>query len=282
LIKTFHESPNSIFKEVQKLTDGDYALVHLLEKNKTYRKLFMESHREIILDNSLYELGKSFNQEKYIKWIDKLRPDWYIIPDAFNDYEKTIQLFNDFNILFGRSGEKIPKRPSKSIAVVHGKDLDDFLKCFDHHNKHKDIDMIGIPFISNAYKEIYDFGGDLNKENPTDEDKMNIGRIYFILSLDKLQNEVNEKPFHIKNIHLLGTWNPSEFQYYRFSNFIYSLDTSNPVMHGIEGKKYPDDLQIGKPNTKLDEVINSEFFFDQLEKIKYNINLFRNYLKVNK
>ena len=42
-MKIFHEAPLSVFEDVQRMTDGDYALVHLLEKNPEYAQKFMEA-----------------------------------------------------------------------------------------------------------------------------------------------------------------------------------------------------------------------------------------------
>ena len=59
MIKIAHESPKSIFEEVQKYTDYDYALVHLFEEDKQYFKQFktaVRKGREVILDNSIFEL----------------------------------------------------------------------------------------------------------------------------------------------------------------------------------------------------------------------------------
>ena len=36
MIKIAHESPKSIFEDVQKQTDYDYALVHLFEEDEEY------------------------------------------------------------------------------------------------------------------------------------------------------------------------------------------------------------------------------------------------------
>lgn len=61
MVKTFHEAPKSIFNRVQSITSGDYALVHLFEEDKEYFNLFkqaVEQDREVILDNSIFELGK--------------------------------------------------------------------------------------------------------------------------------------------------------------------------------------------------------------------------------
>ena len=63
MIKIAHEAPKSIFNEMQKFTDYDYALVHLLEEDEEYLKLFEEAilkGREVILDNSIFELEEAF------------------------------------------------------------------------------------------------------------------------------------------------------------------------------------------------------------------------------
>jgi len=48
-LKIAHESPISLFEEVQRETDIDYCLVHLLEENKEYRDLFVNAVAMILL-----------------------------------------------------------------------------------------------------------------------------------------------------------------------------------------------------------------------------------------
>ena len=94
MIKIAHESPKSIFNEVQQYTDYDYALVHLFEEDKEYFNQFEEAinkGREVILDNSIFELEEAFDAHKFAYWVKKLRPTWYIIPDALENAEKTMQ-----------------------------------------------------------------------------------------------------------------------------------------------------------------------------------------------
>jgi hypothetical protein len=86
-MKIAHEAPISIFPIVQRMTDYDYALVHLFESNMIYYRMFKDAvinGREVILDNSIFELGESFDGEVYFKWIEKLQPTWYIIPDILS------------------------------------------------------------------------------------------------------------------------------------------------------------------------------------------------------
>ena len=91
MIKIAHESPKSIFEDVQKVTDYDYALVHLLEEDEEYLRLFeraIKRGREVILDNSIFELEEAFEADKFAYWVDRIRPEWYIVPDALeNSFE---------------------------------------------------------------------------------------------------------------------------------------------------------------------------------------------------
>ena len=85
-MKIAHEAPLSIFDKVQEVTDYDYALVHMFEENKEYFNTFvraLENGREVILDNSIFELGEAFEPKKYAWWVDVLRPTYYIIPVSY-------------------------------------------------------------------------------------------------------------------------------------------------------------------------------------------------------
>ncbi len=71
-IKIAHESPVELFYYIQSKTDYDYCLVHLLEENETYKELFVQAckEREVILDNSIFELGEAFDMKKFFDWVD--------------------------------------------------------------------------------------------------------------------------------------------------------------------------------------------------------------------
>jgi len=64
---------------------------------------------------------------------------------------------------------------------------------------------------------------------------------------------------------------------YRESDYdwIYSLDTSNPVVHGIKGVRYTDQGLWDKESQKLFEMINQDVNKKQLEMIRNNIQKFR-------
>ena len=103
MIKIAHESPKSIFEDVQKVTDYDYALVHLLEEDEEYLRLFekaIKRGREVILDNSIFELEEAFEADKFAYWVDRIRPEWYIVPDALENSLLTMSQMENWNSNF--------------------------------------------------------------------------------------------------------------------------------------------------------------------------------------
>ena len=130
-MRIYHEAPNSIFEYVQELTDGDYALVHMLEKSKEYRDHFFEAMRigrDIILDNSAFELGESFNLALFVDWIYKLCPTYYVIPDKLRDAEATVEMMDQFLKTWPAIEEGTG---SKNIGVVQGTTYGECVWCYE-------------------------------------------------------------------------------------------------------------------------------------------------------
>jgi hypothetical protein len=95
-----------------------------------------------------------------------------------------------------------------------------------------------------------------------------LGRVKLLGDLlrDGVINE--DKPHH-----LLGCGLPQEFAFYKDYKWIYSLDTSNPVVHGIKGVEYREDGLWSKESQKLFELINHKV--EDINTILYNIHKFR-------
>ena len=69
MIKVSHESPLSMLEISRTYNDYDYALVHLFETHPGYFNFFEDSikrGRHVILDNSIFELGKAFDSRKFL------------------------------------------------------------------------------------------------------------------------------------------------------------------------------------------------------------------------
>lgn len=249
-----HESPLCMLEESKKYNDYDYALVHLFEEEPKYLKYFEESikTRIMYLDNSLFELGTAFDSEKFKKWCDhfcNINEDnfYYIVPDVLDDLEGTIKNFKKFN--FNRG---------KRIGVIQGKTFNEYIDCFKFM-KGK-CDVIAIPF-GRKIRENYPNG------NTIDEKNMN-SRVDLIFKLKELNL------FEGTKVHLLGCFLPKEYKLYKDIPEIISLDTSNPIVHGIKGIKYNDGGLEYKNPTKLVDLLYYEKDLNY-DIIKHNIKMFK-------
>lgn len=240
-IRIAHEAPISIFEFIQNHTEYDYALVHLLDSSKEYRDMFFkakEQGREIYLDNSIFELGHAYDPVKFSYWINELEPDYYIIPDSLEDYSDTCVRFDEWNDKYGH------KTTGKKIGVIQGKTVEDIYECYNHMNSH-DVDMLAISFDYSLYQSLF--------PHPNKFVSFAMGRI-LLLSRMFQDGVINVNKKH----HLLGCSLPIEFRFYRQAEFdwVYSLDTSNPVVHSIYGIKYEENLGLMTKDTrKLEKLI---------------------------
>ena len=263
-IKLFHEAPKSIFNKVQAYTDGDYALVHLFETDPEYFFLFkeaVESGREVILDNSIFELGTAFDPEKFLYWINELNPTYYIVPDVLEDATGTIGNMEDWiknykNRVTGRS---------KMIGVVQGSSYSDLVRCYQYMDKVAEVDKIAISFDYSYYEA--------SVPHPNKLMSWMLGRVKLVSDL--LRNGIlnTEKPHH-----MLGCALPGEGIFYpsEYFEFIDSMDTSNPILHSLLNIGYKGPLGLTfKQSQKLCTLINSEVSPEEWKIAEYNMREFR-------
>lgn len=259
MIKIAHESPIDIFDEVQRFTDYDYALVHLLEQNPRYRDTFeraIKKGREVILDNSIFELEEAFEADRFAQWVERLKPTWYIIPDALEDSKKTIHQAIEFR-------KNYPNLPGKSIGVVQGKNYVEIVDCYKAMVA-LNVDMIAISFDYSYYTQII--------PHPNKYVSWMLGRVKLLgdLLIDGFID--TSKPHH-----LLGCGLPQEFSFYKNAKYkwIYSLDTSNPIVHALKGIEYGSDGLWSKESQKLHELIDVDIEDIDIDLVRTNIQKFR-------
>lgn len=260
MIKTFHEAPKSIFSTVQALTSGDYALVHLMEQDPEYAQLFLQAKqngREIILDNSIFELGEAFDTQLYAKWIQTLKPDWYIIPDSLENSLKTKEKAINWVKEYGHL-------PGKKIGVLQGRTLLELLDCYDFMVNTIKVDKVAISFDYSYYQKTF--------PHPNKWVSYMMGRVKTIGDLSRSPNFKEDIP-----LHLLGVALPQEGLFYRDYSFIDSVDTSNPVVHGIKGYSYEQSGLWHKETQMLHTLINHECDVEDFQLITENIMTFNSY-----
>lgn len=255
MIKIAHESPVSYFDQVQQQTDYDYALVHLFEENEEYYSKFkfaVQKGREVLLDNSIFELGEAFDKDKYAVWIEKLQPKWYIIPDVLEGAEETVNNVKDWQHLAGFN----------TIGVVQGKSYEEVVWCYQEIAPL--VDKVAISFD-------YSFFEELAGPCKTKYHQWARGRQLLLESMLD-DNVIDIKKPH----HLLGCGVPQEFAAYKDYTFIDSLDTSNPVMAGIKGMRYDGVQGIeDKPSQKLFTIMNEKHNLQQIADVTHNCYWFR-------
>ena len=268
LMKVSHESPISILNQSREYNDFDYALVHLFEQYPEYYNYFKAARhqydREVLLDNSIFELGTSFDSQKYFAAALDLQPNMFIVPDVLEDAQATCNSFISF---FDKMNELKNSFTTKSIGAVQGKNWHELKNCYRFMSY--EADMVAISFDFSYYLSI--------GEGDTQLDRFCSGRQRFIEDLINTGIWNWNKPHH-----LLGCSLAKEFRYYVDRNVynIVSCDTSNPIVAAIHGLKYDADYGLDtKPSTKLADLITHEFTDEQLDLVKYNTTMFKKIIR---
>lgn len=259
-IKISHEVPLQMLEESRLFNDYDYALVHLFEFYPSYYNFFKEGlklGREVLLDNSIFELKEAFEPSLFRKWIKRLEPTRYIIPDVLDDAQATISNIHNWNKVYK------PGLKGRTIGVVQGKSYEELTDCYNEITK--TCDEVAICFPHAWHNR-----GEMSKEAFKDRMKSRIAL------LDKWvkENVINVNMRH----HLLGCLLPQEFKAYKDYDWIYSLDTSNPIIHGMNRIEYKNGSLDDKIASKMADNMMVKLSEEQLDSIYYNINEFRNNL----
>jgi hypothetical protein len=257
-----HESPIQLFEESLEYNDYQYCLVHLMEENELYRDWFLTVNKrygaEVLLDNSIFELGEAFEPKKYAHWLREINPNYYIVPDVLQDCMGTIDKWQDWKLR-----HEPAECTSLKIGVVQGKNWNDLVECYHFMSRH--ADYIAISFDYSYYK--YTGHG---------KDKLNLwctGRQRFIQDLIDKGYWNWSKPHH-----LLGCSLAKEFKYYVDKGItnIRSCDTSNPIVAALKGLRYNGDLGLQeKPSTMLCDLISAHVDDSMLEDVRYNTKMFK-------
>ena len=270
--KIAHEAPLSIAPLIRELTDYDYALVHLFlePEGEKYFNFFRESlkmGREVILDNSSYELGDSFNPKIFNKWITKLKPTYYVVPDCPGNCKETMT-----RAIKWCNNPEIEKRDRdfniKKIGVVQGRTYEEIVECYKFWDE-AGIDKIAFTFFYPFY----------------DDNKLDTNRFVSLMKnrqqlITRLLNDgvINTEKKH----HLLGCWLPQEFKFYKDGyDWIDSIDTSNPVLHGIEGELYEDEGLFHKSSVKMESLMfkPASDFASEYDIIEGNVIKFEEFVR---
>lgn len=261
-MKISHELPLGLMHNAYKWNDYDYCLPHLIDQYDQYRIFFQKSRldkRFIIMDNGLFE-GVIHTTEDLLEKINLVRPNIFIVPDAWNDSTTTLVNAKSWMINYK---QHMPEGV-ELMAVCQG---EDFLELITTYQTLVDLGYTHIAFnhSSCAYFEMYNGMDGLKRQM--------YGRMEFIRKLVE-GNVIRTSNYH----HLLGCSLPQEFMAYKDWPFIKSVDTSNPILVGAEGKRYSDSGLTWKPKEKLEHYFEKDLS-GQIEDIIFNVQQFRKFIK---
>jgi hypothetical protein len=261
-MKISHELPLSLMHNAYKWNDYDYCLPHLIDQYDQYRTFFQKSRldkRFIIMDNGLFE-GVTHTIEDLLEKINLVRPNIFIVPDAWNDSNTTLVNAKSWMINYK---QHIPEGVNL-MAVCQGKDMNELITTYQTL---VDLGYTHIAFnhSSIAYQKDYD-GLDHLKASM-------YGRMEFIRKL-VASGTIRKTHYH----HLLGCSLPQEFMAYKDWKFIKSVDTSNPILVGAEGERYTDSGLTWKPKHKLEHYFEMDLS-GKIEDIIFNVQMFKSFIK---
>jgi hypothetical protein len=172
----------------------------------------------------------------------ELKPAIAIAPDNFLEPEKNLDKL--FQFMDRCRGE------AYIMGVPHG---NDFTEYSDNYKQ-----MIGLV------------------------DAIGISVHKFLPRLDLVWNLIRDKVIdQDKPHHLLGCKLPQEFWPFNRFDFIKTLDTSNPIIHGFYGIKYTENGLSYKMKENIDTIIESNPNSVQKANIYYNAFMFKSLLNGN-
>ena len=268
MIKISHEFPKNYYLEgfTEDLVDYQYCLAHRFLSDAAYRNYFYKYKDlggEVYLDNSLYELGEAFDRSMYMKIICTLKPDYYFLPDVFNQTTSNIES----QLSFFKNVDPVSYIDSKPVAVCHGMTPKDIISSFRILNSAlPDYAMIAIPFGSHAWLNEEDDPKYLRKSKcENDSARMAANRGIFLNRYYKTLKK--------RNIHLLGCKGLREIPFINClesADFIRSIDTSLPVASALEDNEIKMDY---KPKFLIDK--NFDMPVKNADLVRKNVKDFR-------
>ena len=240
-------------------TNYHMALTHLVLKYPDYAdhyKKLAENGSFVMLDNSLIELGEAASLEKVLEAAAIINPSEIVLPDVYKKGDDTVNAVDNALIKLRHLAEKngLENYDFQLQAVCHGETEEKWKETWHRLQQYGEIGTIAIPKVTE-----HQFGS----------------RTPFVKWA--LENNEDEK-----EIHLLGCALPQEFTYYKKLmdlGIIESLDTSNPIIHGLKGIRYKHYGLKEKDPTKIDQLEEVELTSDVLYNINYNLIKFKQFLK---
>jgi hypothetical protein len=112
-MKISHEVPIAYLESSLEYNNYDYLLPHLYDKHEEYKAFFVNNRsRHTIMDNSLHELGVPYSKGRMISIIEEIKPNEFIVPDAWEDAIKSMRNAKEWSFI------ELPDRRRKGCCCT--------------------------------------------------------------------------------------------------------------------------------------------------------------------
>ena len=255
-----HESPLCLLNKSLDYNDYQYILPYFYQRSPIYKKFMDEYMGMKILDNGLFE-GEVPTIPELIQLIKETKTTIFIPPDEWNDPILTLK---NAKYWMGLKKSGVLPVELNLMVVLQGKTFGEieilYQQCVDLGYKHFAFNHSSIAYQN----EIKSLEGSINKAK--------VGRITIIRNL---WNKNIIKDHHW--IHLLGATDITEFSYYEqaLPGVVDSIDTSGPIIKGIEEGLYNDDNLKTKSSNKMEIYFYKDLSSQQKDHILSNIEYFK-------
>ena len=262
-MKVSHEVPRCLLTASPEFNDYDYCLPHLLDQDEEYKQYFEKARDEgryVIMDNSLHELGEAYDYDRLRYWVNELKPNEFIVPDVWMNCSQTAAQAKYWKQF------KYPKK-TKLTAVIQGENKNQAYLCANLLAG-LGYDKLCVSYGATWYNDFFPHSNvDMGKA---------LGRVRFVQGLLKL-DQLKDIKFH-----LLGCAIPQEFGWYDNNPRIETIDTSNPVMAGLEDTLYKEHGLNTKPKANMNDYFDIDFKNVDYLNIVHNTTVFREINNIEK
>lgn len=260
-MKVSHEVPLQLLPWSKTINDYEYILPYFYRRSEEYKEFYLQCKAEgrfSILDNGLFE-GETYTKNELVDLINEVKPDIFIVPDEWNDFQKTYDHAKEWS-------ETFTNPTTKLMVVLQGETFNEirllYTLCYNLGYRH---------FALNHSSTSYDVA--FPHKNKLVSKMM--GRIHLV---DFMCEKFRKDDVYV---HLLGCSLPQEFMYYKGYNFLKSVDTSNPILIGASGEEYEEFGMLTKPKDKMEKFFNEDVM-PHINLISKNVRTFKQILNLSK
>ena len=231
------EAPNQLLKDLPYITDFDWVLTHLCEDSNEYlahyQNIVAQTNREVILDNSVNELGEPLGLGRMDEVVVQLNPDYIVPPDYLNNLEATLGILDEAIDLWGKN---------RILPVLQGTSIKEVLECADILANKYEFKIVSVPYdVTLAHRSKLP-SDDFNRAELEELAETRI----------KIMSALVKNGITFNRYHLLGMNTLEEFRSYRKQSFWMStkawggfypeisVDTGAPITNALNG------IQFGK------------------------------------